>query len=164
MRKKASMMTRTEIDLWQIYKEGRNEIFEDGMENDFGLALVKIIEERGKVILNILRTYINDPDISSETFSEGLEWIGRMDDEDKLEIKEDRRLFLEFCLLNSNSARVKDGAGLGLAHMDDPVSIPTLQIAVNKETEPVSGPSLKVLLQQVLDQLIDTKKERGENG
>jgi hypothetical protein len=156
-------MTELEKRIAKIYSDGRREFFEDGMESEFSVALEKVIQEEGIKVLNILLTYLNDENVSFEVFSEGLVWIGYMDDDDELEIKYARRLFLEYCLLNSISARVKDSAGLGLAHIDDPASIPALQMAVNREVEPVSGPSLKVLLQQVLDQLLDTQKERGEN-
>lgn len=159
----AESMKELEGRIAKIYKNGTKEIFEDGMESEFSLSIEKIIREERVKVLIILMNYVNNPDINLEVFSEGLIWIGRTDEEDELGIKIYRKIFLEYCLLKSISTRVKDAAGLGLAYINDPTSIPALKIAVNKEPEIVSGPSLKVLLQQVLDQLIETKNTQGGN-
>lgn len=152
--------TDLELTLLKIYGDGRYETFEDGMDSDFGIALEALISLEGNKALEIIKTFINSPWISYEVFCEGLIWIGRMDDENQLGIWEERRLFLEYCLLQAKSGRVKDGAGLGLSFMDDPKSIPILKLAVDREVEPKWGPSLKLLLKQVLDQLIETEQGR----
>lgn len=159
----AEIMKKLEERIAKIYKDGCRETFEAGMESEFSLAIERIIHEEGVKVLIILMTYVNNPDINFEVFSEGLIWIGCTDEEDKLGIKIYRKIFLEYCLLSSISSRVKDAAGLGLASINNPTSIPILKMAINREAETISGPSLKVLLQQVLDQLIETKNTQGGN-
>ena len=153
-------MTELEKTIAKIYANGRRETFEDGVESEFSIALIALVKEHKAEVLRILTSYVDDQYVNMEVFSEGLGWIGYMDDENELGIWKERRLFLEYCLLNSLWARVKDGAGLGLASMDDPASIPALRIAVNRESEPRWGPSLKENLQQVLDQLIETQESK----
>lgn len=154
---KKENLSELETKLRTIYRNGRHEFFEDGMESEFSIALTEILKTDGPEVLEILKTYLNDDNVSFEVFSEGLVWIGHFVQDDNEHLKDASRLFLEYCLLNTISQRVKDSAGLGLALIDDPKSIPTLQMAVNREVEPKYGPSVKKNLQQVLDQLIETQ-------
>ena len=62
---------------------------------------------------------------------------------------------IETCLIDSPSAWVRDGAGLGLSFLDDPRSIPDLEEAIKNE----SSKALKEDLVLVLNQLKETALE-----
>ena len=125
---------------------------EPGMTNSFSEGLEEVIEKYGEPALRETQDIILNEETKSAIAMEALQYIGRTDSETW---KNERRKILENCLLNSGSAWVRDGAGLGLASLDDPGSIPVLQAAISKET----SKALKQDLYLVLDQLQDTLRE-----
>lgn len=66
-----------------------------------------------------------------------------------------RRLALEYILLNSHSVAVRDSAGLGLASIDDPASLPALYESIAKEP----SDEIKEMNQMVIDQLLETQQK-----
>ena len=125
---------------------------EPGMTNSFSEGLEEVIEKYGEPALREIQDLILNEETKSAIAMEALQYIGRTDSETW---KNERRKILENCLLNSDSAWARDGAGLGLASLDDPRSIPVLQAAISKET----SKALKQDLYLVLDQLQDTLRE-----
>ena len=102
---------------------------EPGMTNSFSEGLEEVIEKYGEPALRGIQDIILNEETKSAIAMEALQYIGRSDSETW---KNERRKTLENCLLNSRSAWVRDGAGLGLASLDDPRSIPVLQAAISK--------------------------------
>lgn len=135
-----------------IFVAARREIFEDGMESIFSGNLLSLLEasRHSEAVYDVIGELILSEQVSMEVASEALRWIGRIDDHNSKDI---RRYLLEDSLLQSLSSRVKDAAGLGLASLDDPKSIPALQKAIDKETVP----ELRENLEQVLEQLNETE-------
>ncbi len=125
---------------------------EPGMENAFSRGLEKLIARHGDPALSEIQSIILEERTKSSIAMEALQYIGRMDSNGW---KTERRKLLEQCLLHSRSAWVRDGAGLGLASLDDPRSIGAVKTAIAME----SSNTLKKDLESVLDQLEKTRSE-----
>lgn len=123
---------------------------EPGMDNEFSIGLEDAIERGGKPALQAIERLVLTETVPSSIAMDALEYIG---DTDSDKYRSERREMLERCLLNSNSAWVRDGAGLGIAALDDPLSLPVLEIAIARE----SSKALKSDLGLVREQLIATK-------
>lgn len=141
-----------EVQLQTLFGAARYERFEDGMESEFSKDLLNLIDRHGAVALNTLSDLLLSPHVSMEVAAEACRWLGHITNP---QTQATRRQLLERVLLNSSSARARDGAGLGLASIDDPASIPALQQAIEQE----QVEELRNDLQQVLDQLIETQRE-----
>lgn len=123
-----------------------------GMTNDFSMGLAAFIEKHGKPALRAVQELVLNEETASSIALEALQYIGNSDSK---VWHDERRKMLERCLLASRSAWARDGAGLGLASLDDPQSIPALEMAIAKE----SNQELREDLLQVLEQLKDTLLE-----
>ena len=113
-----------------LFESAREMTFEDGMESDFSHDLEKLVREHQRAALVEVVDQICFREGSDELKAEALRWLGRMPNRSTHNY---RRWLLERCLLNP-SARVRDGAVLGLASLGDPYSIPSLREAINRET------------------------------
>jgi len=132
-----------------LFVSAREQIFEDGMESDFSRGLVRFVTSYGRSAMEIIIRLILSDWINSEVISEALRVIGRIRHPGTYR---DRLWLLERGLY-SPSARVRDGATVGLAYLDDPVSITPLRYAIQRE--PVS--ELRRDMEQVLSQLEETQ-------
>lgn len=135
-----------------VFSVGETIRVEPGMVNDFSLGIERVIRNHGKLALDIIRKYILEEQTTTYLAMEALKYIGnfRID-----AIHHQRREMLERCLTESRLAWVRDGASLGLSFMDDPLSIPALELAIDTET----NDELKEDLFLVLDQLRETLLE-----
>ena len=136
----------------RLFSMAENITFEVGMTNDFSEALERAIEVMGVPILVEIKRIILNEESSLTVAAETMRYIGNIESPT---YRAERRELLETCLLNSRFVWVRDGAGLGLASLDDPQSIPALEIAIAKE----SNQELKEDLLQVLEQLEETLLE-----
>ena len=125
---------------------------EPGMSNSFSEGLEEVIEKYGELALSEIQILILNGETKSGIAMEALQYVGNAESNTWHDA---RRLMLERCLLRSRSAWVRDGAGLGLASLDDPRSIPVLQEAILRET----SRALKSDLNLVLNQLQATLQE-----
>jgi len=139
----------SEIDT--IFAHAQGEYFEDGVETEFSRRLTGLLENSGNEVVKSLQYYLgsfyNKPDI----ISEALRWVGLV----KNSATHQERLILLISCLSWGSAKVRDGANLGLAFMEDPSVIPYLERAVEKE----NVPQLRSEMIQVLDELTEIKQE-----
>ena len=126
---------------------------EPGMTNSFSEGLEEVIEKYGEPALREIQDIILNEETKSAIAMEALQYIGRTDSETW---KNERRKILENCLLNSRSAWVRDGAGLGLASLDDPRSIETLEQAIDKEPSNVLKEDLGLVLEQLRNTLSES--------
>lgn len=124
---------------------GKDQIFEDGIESEFSKDLIRLIKKYGNDALAELAYFIVYEKASAEVTAEALRWLGLMDHLPSYHW----RLWLLERSICSRSARIRDGAALGLAFLDDPDAIPYLRQAVDRE--PVK--ELRADMQQVLTQL-----------
>jgi len=131
-----------------LFESAREMTFEDGMESDFSCDLEKLIRKHQTTALVEIVDQICYRQGIDELKAEALRWLGRILDRTTYNY---RRWLLEHCL-SDPSPRVRDGAVLGLASLDDPHSIPYLREAVNRET----CSELRKDMQQTLSELETT--------
>lgn len=137
-----------QIRLQEMFDEARYEVFEDGMESSFSQNLSHLLRFFGEVALDLISEIMVTKRATEEVISESLRWIGRIEQPHTNTI---RRRLLEGFLLNSPSGRIRDGALLGIASLDDPHSLDSLHLALEKE----SVPGITDDIQQVISQLQD---------
>ena len=122
------------------------------MEWVLSRGLVALIEEHQHSAIDALADLIAGGNVNPEVVSEAMRWVGHIEDP----ATHQARLALLEHNLSHSSARVRDGAALGIASMDDPASIRYVQEAIRRET---IGP-LRDDMQQVLEQLLETQMEQ----
>jgi hypothetical protein len=128
-----------------LFEAAREEVFEDGMESEFSRKLVSLVEAYGNAMLEIIAYLIVYEKVNGEVAAESLRWLGRIDHAPTYPY----RLWLLERSLRCSSARVRDGATLGLASLNDPQAITPLKQAIERE----QIGELREDMQQVLDQL-----------
>lgn len=134
-----------ENQIRSIFESAKDEFFEDGMETAFSKNLEMIILKYGLSSIVAISKIVFDKQSNEEIVSEALRLLGRIQDQNSYNI----RLWLLEQNLKNNSARIRDGALLGLASLDDTHSIPSLKKAIQEEIYP----ELRGDMQQVLKQL-----------
>lgn len=128
-----------------IFTKAKEEIFEDGMESDFSRNLFNFIKSYAHSAMEAIIPVTLSNQTNTEVASEALRILGRLNH--KATYRE--RLWLLERGLYSTSARVRDGAVLGLAFLDDPLAIAPLKSAIERERIP----ELRQDMEQVLAQL-----------
>lgn len=139
-----------------LLREGRNTFFEDGIENGISRKVHTYIVLFREYFLDFIwkKVFIED---NLETISNILHYIGQCNYNI---LKEERRNLLEYYLIHSKSARIRDGASLGLNLINDPKSIPCIRLAIAKE----SVKTLQEWYYQILNELVINKElQKGEN-
>lgn len=119
--------------------------FEDGIENQFSKGLVALVRKEGAAALEAIEVFIMDTRTSAEVAGEALRWLGLIEDPPSHR----DRLSLLARSLHAASAKVRDGAIVGLALLDDPAALPALRAALEQET----STSLREDIIQVIEQL-----------
>lgn len=139
-----------EIDqeIERLFEAAKEQIFEDGMESDFSRGLVSLVEKYGDIAIGVITRLVVTEQANAEVASEALRWLGRMEHPFTYR----SRIFLLKRSLYSRSARIRDGAALGLASLDDPQAVPSLRRAIQREKNRL----LRNNLEQVLFQLENT--------
>jgi hypothetical protein len=138
-----------EEQLSRLFSAAKDEVFEDGMENNFSRAIQSFVEVYSHSAMEaIIRSLVSER-INSEVASELMRIIGRIEQETTYR---DRLWLLERGLY-SKSARIRDGSIIGLASLDDPIAIDPIRSAIDRE----SVSELRHDMEQVLSQLEDTR-------
>jgi len=101
-----------------LFKAGKYEFFEDGMESRFSKGLISAIEKYDVLAIEIISNLILSEKVSPEVASEALRWIGKIEHNATYE----NRLYLLEQSLKCSSARVRDGAGLGISNQKSAVA------------------------------------------
>ena len=138
-------------ELQQIFFAAREEVFEDGMDSVFSGRLVNFMRRHNRLAIDILSDLLILEQVNAEVAGEALRHVGYLE---HTPTHISRRRLLEHCLFGS-SARIRDGAILGIAAMDDPRATPSVKRAINRETIP----ELKRDMNAVLEQLCETKNK-----
>lgn len=128
-----------------LFRQAREESFEDGMESKFSRSLKLYILTYGNHVMNVITRLIINERVNAEVASEALRWIGLIHHPDTYT----KRLWLLQKALFCSSPRVRDGAALGIAYLDDPAARPRLSSAIERE----QIPELKEDMIQVLKRL-----------
>jgi HEAT repeat protein len=133
-----------------LFEAAKEQNFEDGMESEFSKGLVDMVKKYGVAAIEALAPLIIDERVNPEVASEALRWLGRINQPASYR----HRLWLLERGLRCSSARVRDGATLGLAFLDDPHAITYLRQAIQQEK--IS--ELRADMEQVLAQLESTHR------
>jgi hypothetical protein len=140
-----------------LFAAAKDEYFEDGMESEFSRGLIRLIGEYGEKAVIELAFLILHDQVNAEIAAEALRWLGHMEGpggpaptQSRQDMRSyQRRLWLLERSLFTTSARLRDGAALGLASLDDPHAIRHLRKAIAQEPYP----ELRSDMVQVLAQL-----------
>jgi len=132
-----------------LFRSAKDDVFEDGVESDFSRNLIDFITIYGHSAMETIIPIILSDRISTEIASEAFRVLGRLNH--KATYRD--RLWLLERGLYSTSARVRDGATLGLAFLNDSLAIPPLKSAIERE----AIPELRQDMEQVLTQLEGNK-------
>jgi hypothetical protein len=129
----------------QVFEQGASEFFQDGMYSHFSRSLMAILAQYGRAALRAIAEYVFSGSGNADVISEALRWLADFQDPATLS---QRWAILERTI-KDDSPRVRDGAILGFAALDDPRARKLL--LESQKSEPV--PELRRLIQQVVDQL-----------
>jgi hypothetical protein len=136
-------------DIARKFEEWRELRFEDGTENDVSRELWNLLSKRPSQTVEALTAIISAGQVSPRVAAEALRHVGRYTQPSTHRA----RLWLLAHSLRLSSPLGRDGAALGLAHLNDPAAIQYLEEAISKE----ANQTLKEDMQQVLDGLRETK-------
>jgi len=129
----------------EIFEQGASEFFEDGMYSHFSRSLMAILTRHGRAALKAITEYVFSGNGNADVISEALRWLSDFDDPATLP----QRWAILQRALKDHSPRVRDGAILGFARIDDPHAQSLLLETQNSERIP----ELRRLIQQVIEQL-----------
>jgi hypothetical protein len=140
----------------QIFRRGASEFFEDGMDSNFAKELLLSVMEHGNAAIDAIAEYLFSSTANSDVGSEALRRIADV---------EDRRILASrWALLRRSlkhrSSRVRDGAILGFASLDDHSALDFLK-GVEMEEQ---VPELRHLIRKVIEQLGATHGETAAQG
>lgn|SRR5574341_618286 len=128
-----------------IFGNAKEEIFEDGMESGFSRNLSDFIVSFGHSAMEAIIPLMLSERTNTEVASEAFRILGRLNHKTTYR---DRLWLLERGLYSA-SARVRDGAILGLAFLNDPLAIAPLKSAIEREL----NLELRKDMEQILAQL-----------
>ena len=119
---------------------------EPGYPNAFSEGLDLVIAENGEPALKAIQDLILSERVKSSIAMEALQYVGDAESRTWLNA---RRNMLEMCLRESNSSWVRDGAGLGIASLNDVRSIGAIKEAIQKEPSDALKEDLNLVLRQL---------------
>jgi hypothetical protein len=129
----------------QVFEKGASEFFEDGMDSNFAQELLLSVTEHGNAAIDAIAEYLFSSTANSDVGSEALRRLADVEDQ--------RILASRWALLQRGlrhrSSRVRDGAIIGFASLDDRRALELLKSVATEE--PV--PELRRLIQKVIEQL-----------
>ena len=128
-----------------LFAAARYEVFEEGMDSHFSRCLTSMIEQYGKKTVEVSLSLSVQSATNSEVAYETMRLFGRIDH--PATYKERMSALMKG--LRHSVARVRDGAALGLASLDDPQAIHALREAIARE----QCQELREDIKQVLKQL-----------
>lgn len=128
-----------------VFALGATEIFHDGQETDFSRQLIALLERTGSAGLNAIADYIFSGSRNPDVVSEALRRLGETADT----IARREKFGILQQSLKDVSPKIRDGAILGFAALDDPRARGILTKADATEILP----ELKRLIGDVIAQL-----------
>jgi hypothetical protein len=144
--RKASPEVQARLDL--MLNEARSDIIEDGRTNAITDQLAELFLRDYNAVVPLLAALIENGRTPPILAAELLKELGRIRDA----ASHDGRRWLLLRALSASSPFVRDGAGLGLARLADPVVIRHLRRSVAAEP----NAEIREDLQLVLDELAET--------
>jgi hypothetical protein len=142
---RGSVPQSIERELQKIFTEGRYEVFEDGMDSDFGRRLETMIRAHGNSALLEINALLRSAVAPKSVAAECLRILGRLKDRNTHAF----RRWILADLLSAKSILVRDAAVVGLSSLDDPAVLSSLCLALQNE----SSAELRSDLNQLREQL-----------
>ncbi len=135
-----------EEEIASLFAVATHITLEPGFSNAFSEALEQTIAEFGEPALHAIAEAVLSERTKDSIAMEALQYVGHAESGTHLNA---RRKMLERCLLESESTWVRDGAGLGIASLNDTRSINALERAINRETSNALKEDLSLVLNQL---------------
>lgn len=132
-------------EIRELFEQGATEFFHDGVHSNFSRTLLKTLARHGQAAFRAIADYLFSGNAKPDVISEALRWIADFNDASTVA----QRWAILRGALRDSSPRVRDGAILGFASLDDPSAKPLLLEARNLE----QIDELRALIDQVLAQL-----------
>jgi hypothetical protein len=129
----------------RLFERGTSEFFEDGMESNFARELLLSVMEYGNAAISAIAEYVFSSTANSEVGSEALRRLADVEDRRILASRWD----LLQRALRHRSSRVRGGAILGFASLDDHGALELLERVETEEPLP----ELQKLIRKVIEQL-----------
>lgn len=117
-------------DVVRVFDEGAEEMFVDGYSSNFSRKLLALINHYGRDAVRGIIDYIFSGVAKADAVSEALRWLADFNDSSTLAL----RWHLLERTLRDPSPRVRNGAILGFANLDDSRAVPHLTAARQRET------------------------------
>lgn len=132
-------------EIRELFEQGASEFFHDGVHSNFSHTLLKTLAQHGQTAFRAVADYLFSGNAKPDVVSEALRWLADFNDASTLS----QRWAILQRTLKDRSPRVRDGAILGFAALDDPCARPLLLQARNLE----QIGELRALIDLVLAQL-----------
>lgn len=132
-------------EIRELFEQGASEFFHDGMHSNFSRTLLKTLAQHGQAAFRAIADYLFSGNVKPDVVSEALRWLADFNDASTFS----QRWAILQRTLKDRSPRVRDGAILGFAALDDPRARPPLLEARNLE----QIGELRALIDQVVAQL-----------
>lgn len=129
----------------ELFERGASEFFEDGMRSAFSQGLLSILRRKGNLALKAIAEYLSSGVANPDVVSEALQRLADINDSLTLA----QRWAILQRMLQDTSPKVRDGALLGFAALDDSRARPLLLQV--RESEKL--PELRSLIDLVVEQL-----------
>ena len=132
-------------EIRELFEQGASEFFHDGVHSNFSRTLLTTLVQHGQAAFRAIADYLFSGNAKPDVVSEAVRWFADFNDASTLS----QRWAILQRTLKDRSPRVRDGAILGFAALDDPRARPLLLEARNLEQ--IS--ELRALIDQVVAQL-----------
>ena len=131
--------------LRDLFVRSRYVVFHDGMTSDFSRELHRIVQKYGVPSIVALEKVLRGASVG--VAEEALMQIGYIEDKKT----HNRRLALLERALESPDTRIRDAASVGIATMEDPAAIESLQRALDNEPYELLQKNIKDVLVHLQD-------------
>ena len=132
-------------EIRELFEQGASEFFHDGVHSNFSRTLLRTLAQHRQAAFRAIADYLFSGNAKPDVVSEALRWFADFNDASTLS----QRWAILQRTLKDRSPRVRDGAILGFAALDDPRARPLLLEARNLE----QIGELRALIDQVVAQL-----------
>lgn len=136
--------------VYLLCENAREEYFELGMESEFYKALTQLIKQYDNIIIKVIHHLIENLKIDDYVAAEALKIFGAINNDTSYRF----RLITLEKYLQHESIIIRDAAGLGIASLDDPSALPSIDRAIVRE----ENPGIRECLVLVKNQLEHTSK------
>ena len=140
-----AIRVRLATEIEGLFAAAENESFDDGFDSVLSLELQRLVLRYGNTTMEIVSEMIFADRTASHVAAEALRCAGEMRNE---ATHEGRRQLLERALASPSNI-IRDGATIGLSHLGDPRTIPTLEAAAAREDYRLLRANMIDLLEQL---------------